>query len=113
MSVEEDILVELRAQTPWLRLLGLQALRPVLNQALRSDRHKLVFEASDGTRTTRQVADAAGVGAATVSRLWNEWLALGICTPVSGHAGRARHLASLSSLGIDFPGTADKPEQEA
>jgi len=111
MAVDEQILAELRSQTPWLRLLGIQALRPVLAQVLRNDRHRLAYELSDGNRTSRQVAEGAGVGAATVSRLWSEWIALGICMPSRQQAGRAEHLASLSSLGIEIASVAQSSSQ--
>ncbi len=103
MTTDEAILAELRRQTPWIRFLGLQALKPVLGGVLKSDKHKLAYELTDGQRTTRQVSEGAGVGAATVSRWWSEWLAIGVCTEEIAIAGRARHLAPLGSLGIDVP----------
>lgn len=115
MSMNDDILVELRAQTSWLRLLGLQTLRPALQDLLKSDKQKLAYEYSDGSRTTRQVAEMTGVGAGTVSRWWTEWLAIGVCAESPGHPGRAKHLASLSDLGIPTPGKspASKAIEEA
>src|SRR6266550_1594858 len=99
MAFDEAILEELRQQTSWLRLLGLQALRPVLVDALKADKQRLAYQMSDGRHTTRQVSEAAGVGAATVSRWWGEWLAIGICIEHAGIPGRARHLVSLDQLG--------------
>ncbi len=101
MSENEDILQELREQTKWLRLLGFQALKPALLAVLQSDKQRAVYEHSDGKRTVRDVAALAGVGAATVSRLWNEWLSAGLCTESPQRPGRAQHLAPLSRLGIE------------
>ena len=67
----DQVLRELREQTKWLRLLGLQALKPILEGAL-NDKQKLVYEYSDGARPTREVARLAGVSLGTVSRLWGE-----------------------------------------
>ena len=103
MSPDEALLSELREQTKWLRLLGLQALRPLLEGSLRSEKHRLVYELTDGKRTTREVAKTAGVGLSTVNRLWQDWLASGVCTEVPGQSGRAEHLSSLTRLGIDVP----------
>ena len=103
MAGEDPILEELRTQTGWLRLLALQTLRPALESALPTDRQKLAYELSDGSRGTRQVAEAVGAGPGTISRWWTEWIALGICSEVPGSAGRARHLASLSALGVPVP----------
>jgi hypothetical protein len=104
MSTNDDVLAELRTQTSWLRLLGLQTLRPALDDLLKSDKQKVAYEFSDGSRTTRQVAEMAGIGAGTVSRWWTEWLAIGVCMEAPSHPGRAKHLASISDLGIPTPG---------
>ena len=103
MATDDEILQELREQTKWLRLLGFQALKPVLQQALSSDKHKAVYEYSDGRNSVRDVAALAGVSAGWVSKLWPEWIALGICTESPTKQGRAQHLTPLSRLGIDVP----------
>jgi hypothetical protein len=104
MSTDEAMLEELREQTKWLRLLGLQALRPLLVEVLSSDRHKLAYELSDGSRTVRDIGKLAGIGPGTVSTLWREWIAVGICTESPQRAGRAQHVTPLSRLGIAVPG---------
>ena len=100
MTTDDAILAELRLQTPWLRFPGLQALRPVLASTLKSEKHKLAYEPSNGLMTTRQVSEGAGIGAATVSGRWSEWLALGVCIEEPKVAGRAKHLAPFVALGI-------------
>lgn len=110
-DVDEAILRELRLQTGWLRLLGLQALRPLLEQLLITDKQRTVFEYSDGSRSVREVAALAGVGTSTVSRLWGEWLAVGICAEVESTAGRARHLVALSALGLPLPGSSSSSDE--
>ena len=101
--IDTAILDELREQTKWLRLLGLQALRPVVEGVLKTDRQRLAFELTDGGRSIRDVAHEAGLGVTTVARWWQEWLTAGICIEVPGKAGRAEQLTSLSRLGIDVP----------
>jgi hypothetical protein len=101
--LEDGILGELREQTKWLRLLGFQALKTALEQMLRNDKQRLAYEYTDGKRTSREVAALAGIGAGTVSALWNEWIALGVATESANRPGRAEHLASLSQLGIELP----------
>jgi hypothetical protein len=96
------LLAELRAQTPWLRLLGLQALRPMLADTLRTAKQRQVYEPSDGERTTRDIAKAAGVGAGSVSRWWTAWAQLGLMTESPEYPGRWRHLASQTELGMDL-----------
>ncbi len=103
MALDDLALAELREQTKWLRLLGLQALRPLLQATLKNEKQRIAYEVTDGKNTVRDVAKTAGLGAGTVSVLWQDWLALGICTEVPGKSGRAQHLAPLSRLGIDVP----------
>ncbi len=102
----EKVIIELQEQTRWLRLIGLQSLRPILEQVLTTDKQRLVFEFSDGRRAARDVAREAGVGPSTVSRYWTEWIANGICAESPDVPGRARHLASLTSLGFEIPTSA-------
>lgn len=61
MGDDDSLLAELREQTKWLRLLGLQALRPLLIEVLVSDKHKLAHELTDGSRSVRDVAKLAGM----------------------------------------------------
>lgn len=103
MSADGEALEQLREQTRWLRFLGMQQLRPALETTLKSDTHRLVYEMSDGVRTVRQIASLAGVGAATVSRLWGQWSGLGLIVPSTKATGRWRHLISLSDLGLEVP----------
>jgi hypothetical protein len=104
-DARDPILAELREQTRWLRLSGLQMLRLELDRLLRTDKQRAVYELSDGRRTVREVARIAGVGSGSVSRLWTTWIAAGVCSESPAAAGRAQHLVSLSQLGVDVPMT--------
>jgi hypothetical protein len=113
ISDDDAVLAELHEQTRWLRLLGLQALKPLLDKVLKTDKHRLAYELTDGKRTVREVAAAAGVSTGTVSKLWAEWTAAGICFESRQVAGRAEHLASLVSLGYRMPGVGEPGEQQS
>ena len=56
------------------------------------------YLASDGRSTQRQVAKQAGVGQATVSRLWQRWLAFGLA--VEADDGRAKALFDPEVYGV-------------
>ncbi len=100
MAESEDVMLEeLRTQTAWLRLLAMPTLRNELVKALTDDKRRLVYELSTGDVGTREIAKAADVGAASVSRYWNEWERVGLMRRV-GSQGRVAHIASLASLGI-------------
>lgn len=103
MTESGDLIRELSEQTRWLRLLGIQTLRPLLQQVLVTEKQKLVYEASNGARSTREVGKVAGVHHRTVGDLWRDWAALGIVAGVEGHAGRYQQLVSLSTLGYELP----------
>jgi hypothetical protein len=102
-ETSDDILKELRTQTAWLRLLSMPTLREELKRSMTSDKRRIVYELSTGDAGTREIAKAAGVGAATVSRYWTEWERVGLVRP-SGFQGRVAHIASLASLGLGLSG---------
>jgi hypothetical protein len=77
LATDDEILRELREQTKWLRLLGFEALRPVLQQTLTTTKHRAVYEYSDGNRSSRDVAALAGVSQAWVALEWADWIAAG------------------------------------
>lgn len=99
ISGESALLEELRRQTAWLRLIATPALRAELTAVLKDEKRKAVYELSTGQATTREIAKAAGVGAASVSRWWNEWEGLGLMRP-AGRQGRMAHIVTLDSLGM-------------
>ncbi len=103
MALDDAILTELREQTKWLRLLGLSSLRPLVASALQTERDRLVYELSDGMRSTRDLAKLTGTSQMTVNRLWQDWLAMGICAESRVRPGRAQQLVSLSKLGVAVP----------
>jgi DNA-binding transcriptional MocR family regulator len=102
----DEVLVELREQTRWLRFLGLQALAPALESTLKSDSERSAYDVSDGTRSTRAVADMVGVSQKTISNWWQKWASAGIAT--TDPTGRAAHMASLRSAGIEIPAKTSK-----
>ena len=98
-SGQESVISELREQTKWLRFLALQQLRPALNELLPSKTERLAYDASNGMRTSRDVAAHANVSQATISRWWNKWAARGLGSV--DDRGRFQHLSELASVGIE------------
>ncbi len=96
----DPVLRELREQTRWLRLLVIQNLRPQLASALPTESQRQVYALSDGVRTTREIATAAGVGAATVSRWWAQWVRQGLMVASETYNGRWGHLATIEEIGL-------------
>lgn len=104
----EQAVAELREQTKWLRFLGLRALGPVLETALRNDRERLAYEMSDG-RSSNAIGAAVGVSGRSILNWWTRWAAVGIAIEQEG--GRIVRLASLSQLGIPVPAIATRAAQ--
>jgi len=99
---------ELREIRYWVKLSGLPVLRRVIQENLRDDESKLVYELSDGNRSTREIAEelkkiGRAITHGTVANMWRRWAASGIVEPSERYQGRFRKVASLESLGIEFP----------
>jgi CRP-like cAMP-binding protein len=92
-----EILEELLA---WTKFASNEALLETLRSTLADREEFLAYEASDGTRTQAQVAEAAGISQPTVSRMWSRWRRLGLLRVVDG---RGHHLASAAELGLTPP----------
>lgn len=64
----------------------------------------LIYELSDGTRGTREVASAAGIGSnATVAAYWKRWSKVGIVEPSPTYRGRYQRICSLEEVGLEVP----------
>lgn len=82
----------------------MQQLKSILSQSLKSDTEKIIFELSDGSRGTREIAALAGLGSnATVAAYWKKWSRLGIVEPTEKYQGRYERICSLEQVGLDVP----------
>jgi hypothetical protein len=100
----------------WTRFAGMQQLRSILTQNLTKDTEMLLYELSDGERTTREIARLAGVGSnATIASYWKKWSKIGIVEPSERRRGRYRRICSLEEVGLTVPPMlqADIPQTEA
>jgi len=91
----------------WTRFSALPALRASLVDALREDVDKLVYELSNGERSTRDITRMISRGGrrithATVANMWKKWSILNLVMPAQ-RKGRYKRLVSLESLGIEIP----------
>jgi len=100
----KEIELILKELLKWTRFAGMQQLRSVLSQTLKTETEMLIYELSDGTRGTREVASAAGVGSnATVAAYWKKWNKVGIVEPSPTHRGRYQKICSLEEVGLVVP----------
>ena len=107
MSESESMSEKLDELIFWTRFSALPALRASLVDALREDVDKLVYELSNGERSTRDITRMISRGGrrithATVANMWKKWSILNLVMPAQ-RKGRYKRLVSLESLGIEIP----------
>ena len=115
--MNEDVLKEiastLKQILKWSRFAGMQQLRTALAMNLATDEEMLVYELSDGTNGTREVASLAHLGSnATVARYWKKWSKIGIVEPSQKFQGRYQRICSLEEVGITIPSVAKRGPRE-
>ncbi|MDG6913708.1 MAG: hypothetical protein JRN34_05000 [Nitrososphaerota archaeon] len=105
MSNEKsDELLELvRELVKWSKFAGKQELKKILVENLQRESDRLVYEHSDGERSSRDIEKTTGVGRASVQRDWDKWFKLGIVEESKKYQGRMKHICSLEELGIEPP----------
>lgn len=107
MSDELDTLksIELKiAQlVKWTRFAALQQLRNILTQNLTDDTATLIYEYSDGERSTREIAKIVGKSNATIANYWKKWSMIGIVEQSPKYLGRFQKICSLEEVGLSLP----------
>jgi hypothetical protein len=97
----------------WTRFAGMQQLRTILTQNLTKDREMLIYELSDGKRSTREIAALLGIKShVTVANYWKKWSVLGIVEPSEKYPGRFRKVCSLKEVGLTVPPLPGAPATE-
>ncbi len=94
-AAESAILEELKTVTALLKVTSHGTIGQLLNSELKGEKAARVYEASDGATPQTEVGRKAGVGQATVSRLWQRWKTIGLA--VEGESGRARAVFDASA----------------
>lgn len=108
MSEEVEILKNIASKLDqllkWARFAGMQQLRDILAKNLADDTSMLIYECSDGERSSREVARLAGVKSnVTVTNYWKKWSKLGIIDPSPKYRGRFQRICSLEEIGLTVP----------
>ena len=108
MSEEARILRKIESKLDrilkWTRFAGMQQLRDILADNLKDDASMLIYEYSDGKRSTREIAKLVGLKSnQTVVNYWKRWMPLGIVEPSPQHKGRFQRICSLEEVGLTVP----------
>ena len=100
---KQDKVIELLEEIlKWTRFQGVQNVKAVLLDALKSDKEKVAYQFSDG-RSSAEVAKPCGVSSMTITNYWRRWFTLGIAQPSKNYKGRFERAFSLEDLGIEIP----------
>lgn len=105
----KEIASTMKELLKWTRFAGMQQLRNILTQNLQTQIELLVYEASNGTRGAREVAQAAGLGShTTVLSYWKKWAKVGIVEPSTKFEGRYQRICSLEEVGLTVPAVSQQ-----
>lgn len=72
-----------------------------LEEELSDPKQKLIYELSNGERSSREIAETVGkVSYTTVTNYWKQWAKKGLMTPAQ-RVGRYKHTVDLKEYGLD------------
>ncbi|MCK4443485.1 MAG: hypothetical protein KAW09_03010 [Thermoplasmata archaeon] len=100
----EDKMIELLEElVKWTRVTSIPHVKNLLSEILGSPEERIAYQASDG-KSSKEVANRAGVSFGTVTRWWKIWMKTGIAESIPAKGGqRAKRIFSLDDFGIDIP----------
>jgi hypothetical protein len=103
MVENEETIKLLKEAVKWLRILSLQTIKKVAQDALSKNEQKLVYHYSDG-RGTLEISKLVEVNPQTVANYWNSWNKIGIVEEMNVRGGkRYKKLFELDYFDIDLP----------
>ncbi|RLG50242.1 MAG: hypothetical protein DRO00_08995 [Thermoproteota archaeon] len=105
MLNKEDRIIELLEEIlKWTRFQGMQRVKEVLLDVLKTDKEKIAYHYSDG-RGSVEVARLAGFKSHTpILENWKKWARLGLMEPIRVRGGtRYKRAFSLPDFGIEVP----------
>jgi transposase len=89
-----------------MKFTGMEKLRKSIDDSMKTDIKKLVYELSDG-RSSPDIAQETGVDETTIRDYWKAWAYLGLVEIHPDYKKRYRKLFSLTEFGIEIPKTKD------
>lgn len=94
----------LETQIKWTKINAIPHLRAIIEKNISTDEEKIVYELSDGERSTRDIEKIAKVGRTKIATLWKKWYRLGLMEKSAKYGGgRLKKSFSMSEVGIDVP----------
>jgi predicted HTH transcriptional regulator len=104
MSDQEKVIELLEELVKWTKVTSFPKVKEFLLSTLDSPEKMVAYQASNGEKTSREVAKIAKVTRRTITRWWKVWIKVGIAEPISVQRGeRAKQFFSLDDFGIEVP----------
>lgn len=98
----QEITKLLRELVRWSKFETIPKLRTILEQNLPGEKEKMIYELSDGQRSTRDIAKLTGVSHQTIANYWEKWSKIGIVDTATKE-GRYIAICSLQQVGLEAP----------
>lgn len=78
--------------------------RKKINEILDTTDKIIVYELSNGDRSTREISNYVSVSFKTIAQWWNKWSDAGLMEQTEKYGGsRYKRLCSLTKMGIKIP----------
>jgi hypothetical protein len=89
----------------WVRFAGMKEVKNTLITVLDTDVKKSVYQKSDGTRGSVELAKMVGIGSnKTIDNMWDIWLNMGLGESIPVRGGkRFKRSFNLENFGIKVP----------
>jgi DNA-binding MarR family transcriptional regulator len=110
----DDILRDIRR---WVKVIGIQEAKSVMDDALSAEdpedqeELRIIYHLSDGEHSTRDITEHVSVGRNTVSRRQKSWAKMGLLEKEHSRAPY-EHVISLEEAGLEVP-EIPEPEEES
>lgn len=105
----ENIAENIREIKDWIRLTNLSEIRTTMEQEVEEDWERNLYEALDGRKSTRELAQKMPVARITVLNRLKRWRDQGLVRQEK--QGKYRKTISLKSLGIEIPELDENDEE--
>lgn len=106
-TTDQDLIEKFDELIFWVKFSALPTFVPLIKGTLRDEVDRLVYELSDGQRSTRDIAQIVTANGkkithATIANMWEKWALLNLVMATE-KKGRFKRTVSLASIGIVVP----------
>ena len=109
MLDKEDNIVELLEEILLWTKYDFLEIKQKMIEHLDTDDKKIVYQLSDGKRSSYDIAEFITASRRSISNWWQRWFELGLVKQTEKYEGRYKRLVSLTEMGIPIP---EIPEEE-